>query len=67
MGGCYPQSMYTFLFENPIFENYVTNYVEETQQALNDSVSFEQFKTIFWENGFPNIMIDFLGYLTGQK
>lgn len=55
------------MFDNPMFENYVTNYMEETQSKINDSITFEQFKTIQWEKGVPYFIIDFLGYMTGHK
>ena len=54
------------MFENPIFENYITNYMEDTQHKINDTIGFEQFKTIFWSKSVPNFIIDLLGYLTGQ-
>lgn len=63
----YPSSMHYSMFENPIFENYLTNYMEETQSKINNAITFDQFKTIFWEKGFPNFIIEFLCCLTGQR
>ena len=33
-----------YLFENPIFENYISGYIEETQNDLTGSIDFEKFK-----------------------
>ena len=66
MGGQYLGNFHTFMFENPIFEHYITTYMEETQDEINETISFEQFKTITWDHGFPCFIIEFLGYITGQ-
>ena len=54
-----------YLFENPIFENYITEYIEETQNDLTGSIDFEKFKQISWKQMVPNFILDFLGYITG--
>lgn len=53
------------IFDNPILENFVTSYMEETQETLNDCITFEQFKGITWTNGMPCFILDLLAYLTG--
>jgi hypothetical protein len=35
-GGQYPANLHTFMFDNPVFENYVTNYMEDTQRKINE-------------------------------
>lgn len=52
------------IFDNPILENFLTSYMEETQEALNDCITFEQFKSISWTNGMPGFVVDLLIYLT---
>lgn len=41
------------MFKNPVFEHYITMYMENTQSDINESLNLEQFKAIFWENGLP--------------
>jgi len=54
-----------YLFTNPIFECFISSYIEETQKAINEYVSLDQFKKQNWNRGLPNFAIDLLGYLTG--
>ena len=57
----------TFIFDNPIFERHISNYMEETQIEINNHVNFEQFKTIVWKEGVPKFILDFLSYISGQN
>lgn len=66
LGGAQPSNN-TFIFQNPIFERHISNYMEETQIEINNSINFEQFKTIVWKEGVPNFILDFLGYISGQN
>ena len=52
------------IFDNPILENFITSYMEETQDTLNEYITFEQFKSIVWTNGMPAFILDLLIYLT---
>ena len=36
MGGKYPTNFHCYIHENPIFENYLTEYMEETQNDINE-------------------------------
>ena len=53
------------MFDNPIIENYITQYMEETQDSINNSITFDQFKCIEWSIGIPNFVIDLMILLTG--
>ena len=53
------------LFENPILENFMTQYLEETQDQINDYISQDYFKSIIWQLGLPYFVIDLMIYLTG--
>jgi len=55
------------LFKNPIFEHYVTQYMENTQSDINESLNLEQFKAIFWENGLPQLIIEIMCHITGCR
>jgi hypothetical protein len=57
----------TFIFDNPVFEKHLSYYMEETQRDVSDVVSFEQFKTIVWDKGMPQFIIDFLIYISGWQ
>ena len=64
----YPKNHNLYLFQDdPIMENFLTYYMEETQNGLQGLVSFEQFKLIHFTMGIPYIIIDFLGYISGEK
>ena len=39
--------------------------MEGTQSDVTDFINFEQFKTIVWERGLPQFIVDFLIYITG--
>ena len=54
----------TIIHSDPVIENYITSYMEDTQVQINDYIHFDQFKTIQWERGLPLLMVDFLKYLT---
>ena len=64
MNGKYPGQQNKYIFDNPIFEYFISTYVESTQDQLNDYITFEQFKTIVWKNGMPQFIIDLLQYIT---
>ena len=38
---------------NPIFENYITSYMEETQSEIQATIDFDQFRAIPWRKGVP--------------
>lgn len=40
--------------------------MEETQDEINDYITFDQFKAVWWKYGIPQFMVDLLKYLTGQ-
>ena len=63
----YPGNHNSYIFDNPIFENYFTQYMEETQHDINEVIDFDQFKTIFWKHGVPQFIIDVLSYITGLE
>ena len=82
MGGKYPSSLQNncFLYTkdtileskapldfNPIFENYLSQYVEDTQKDLNEYINFNQFVTIPWTHGIPAYIIEFVVQLVGNK
>ena len=47
MGGKYTTGQNNkYIFDNPIFEYFISTYVENTQEQQNDYITFEQFKTI---------------------
>ena len=52
------------IFDNPMLEYFITSYMEETQDQINDYIDSEQFKSIIWNNGLPNLLIDVLSYLS---
>ncbi len=61
MGGKYTTGQNNkYIFDNPIFEYFISTYVENTQEQQNDYITFEQFKTIVWKNGMPQFIIDLL-------
>lgn len=62
----YPRNHILYLFDNPIFENYMTSYIEETQGEIQGAVNFEQFRSINFKYGIPHVMVDFLVYMSGQ-
>ena len=68
-GGKYPKQFETgqYLFKNPIFENYVTQYMESTQKDTNEHINMDQFKSIVWQNGMPALIIEIMCYLTGER
>ena len=41
MGGKYSGSQNKYIFDNPIFEFFISSYVEETQDQLNDYITFD--------------------------
>lgn len=41
MGGKYQNSHTKYLFQNPILEEYVSQYFEETQDTLNDNINLQ--------------------------
>ena len=45
-------------------ENFITTYMEETQDQISDFITSDQFKCIIFMNGYPNLIIDFLSYIT---
>jgi hypothetical protein len=55
LDGAYPSSLipYLFIFKNPIFEEFITYYMGETQSLIEESIKFEQFQLINWKNGVP--------------
>jgi len=55
-----------YLFQNPLFEEYLSNYFEGTQKALNEYITLDQFLTIKWKAGVPQFFIHLLSTLTGQ-
>lgn len=67
-GGKYPKQFEanSFLFKNPIFEHYFTSYMEQTQKDLNEYITLDQFKSIAWTKGLPVLIIEIMGYLTGE-
>lgn len=66
LGGDYSQVQWNkHIFDNPLFEHYVTSYMEETQETAAEYVAFDQFKNIAWRNGVPCFLFDFLSHLTG--
>lgn len=52
-----------YIFQNPVFENYVTAYMEDTQNLLSEHLTIETFKTIKWRRTIPAIVLDMLEYL----
>ena len=42
-----------YLFQNPLFEEYLSNYFEGTQKPLNEYITLDQFLTIKWKAGVP--------------
>lgn len=62
----HPKNHILYLFDNPIFENYMTSYIEETQSEIQGAVTFEQFRSINFKWGIPHVMVDFLIYMSGQ-
>ena len=52
-----------YIFNNPIFENYMTSYMEDTQGALAEHLTIDTFKTIKWQRTVPAIVLDMLEYL----
>jgi len=49
LGGNFPSHLFQYLYvfkEHPIFEDYISQYMEHTQQSLNEYLTFEQFSTI---------------------
>lgn len=56
-----------YIFDNPIFEEYVTNYCEGTQKPLNEYITLDQFMTIKWKFGVPLFFIDLLSTITSQS
>lgn len=64
MGGKYTGQHNKYIFDNPIFEYFISTYLENTQEQQNDYITFEQFKTIVWKNGMPQFIIDLLQYIT---
>lgn len=51
---------------NPINENYFTQYFESTQAERNMYLSREQFGSIPWRHGLPQLLLEFLGIVTGR-
>lgn len=52
---------------NPVFENYISEYMETTQHDINENISFNQFVTIPWPKGLPGYIIEFIVQLVGNK
>ena len=45
MGGKYSSGHNNkYIFDNPIFEYFISTYIENTQEQQNDYITFEQFK-----------------------
>jgi hypothetical protein len=63
----YPQYLQPslYLFKNPIFEEFFTKYMDETQHLISEAIGADQFQTINWRNGVPNLMIELLSEMTG--
>lgn len=59
-----------FLFKDPvhpIWENYISEYLENTQSDLNEHITFNQFLTIPWRYGLPQYIIEFVVQLVGNR
>ena len=65
MGGSYPGNWNTYIYQNPLFEQHLSQYMEDTQLEINDVVTLEQFRSIVWKKGIPSFMVDLLKYVTG--
>jgi hypothetical protein len=59
-----------FLFKDPvhpIWESYISEYLENTQSDLNEHITFNQFLTIPWRYGLPQYIIEFVVQLVGNR
>ena len=57
-----------YLFKQPlqpIFENYINEYMESTQSEVNENVNLGQFTTLKWAEGYPKYLMYILGEITG--
>lgn len=72
LGAKYPQGYLQscFLFKDPvhpIWESYLSEYLETTQSDLNEHITFNQFLTISWRYGLPQYVIEFVSQLVGNR
>ena len=44
----------------------MSQYMEDTQFEINDTVTLEQFRSIVWKKGIPSFLVDLFKYLTGM-
>lgn len=56
-----------YLFKNPIFEEYFSNYVEGTQAQCNECISKDLFDTIQWDFGIPQLVVELIGHIHGKN
>lgn len=52
---------------HPIFENFITSYMEKTQRPINNTINLSQFMTLEWTHGFPEMMILLFSEILGNQ
>ena len=64
----YPQYLQPslYLFKNPFFEEFFTKYMDETQHLIGETITLDQFQTINWKKGVPNLIVELLCEMTGS-
>lgn len=55
-----------YIFKNPIFEEFITYYMDQNQALVDETVKFDQFQLINWKFGAPQLLIDALGNITNE-